>query len=135
MTIIMIIIIIIIMTTTIIIMIINNIFLKIFKIRNAFYWWRQGLPEFLSNCTWPSQFHLQGSSFITTWICCLFEQFRNSEWHHSCPVTLLRQFALGANVPLYVMATGYDIDIAPSGIVFQCSVYCSIDKCCSDKSA
>ena len=37
--------------------------------------------------------------------------------------------------PLYVMATGYDIDIAPSGIVFQCSVYYSIDKCCSDKSA
>ena len=33
------------------------------------------------------------------------------------------------------MATGYDKDIAPSGIVFQCSVYCSIDKCSSDKSA
>ena len=50
-------------------------------------------------------------------------------------MALLCQFALGANVPLYVMATGYDIDIAPSGIVFQCSAYCSIDKCCSDKSA
>ena len=46
---------------------------------------------------------------------------------NSCPMALLRQFALGANVPLYVMATGYDIDIVPSGIIFQCSVYCSID--------
>ena len=34
-------------------------------------------------------------------------------------MALLRQFAIGANVPLYVMATGYDIDIAPSGIVFN----------------
>ena len=37
-------------------------------------------------------------------------------------IASVRQFALGANVPLYVMATGYDVDIAPSDIVFQCSV-------------
>ena len=37
-------------------------------------------------------------------------------------IASLHQFALGANVPLYVMATGYDRDIVPSGIIFQCSV-------------
>ena len=37
-------------------------------------------------------------------------------------IASLRQLALGVNVPLYVMATGYDIDNAASGIVFQCSV-------------
>ena len=45
-------------------------------------------------------------------------------------IASLRQFAVNVNVPLYVMATGYDIDIAPSQwyhFSTQCNIVVMID--------